>query len=498
MRLYLLCLFSFLLFAESVLATSFVMMTDDALLEQSSHVVSGVVTDISYEQSGTNPETHYTIRVTESLKGFIEIQDITVAMPGGPGVDGEYLHVEGAPEYTIDQEVLLFLNKRHDGAYRTTQFLLGSFTVKYINDQKIARQNLAGARELPPPEAQPLSKSSSNRTLRDAESFKQWLKNRIEGGSADFSYWITDESSVSQTASYTHLGARWSDFDTTDIDWTAHENGMPDLTGNGFSEFQAAIAAWNNDSGSNISLRYTGTTTATAGLASSDSINSILFEDPGNDIDGSYSCASGGVLAVGQWRSWGTHNYKGIDFSSIVEGDVVTQNGASCYFAGHDGKDGEEVFAHELGHTLGLGHSSEIEALMYPVAHGDGRGADLQLDDRNAVHYLYEYTPVLPDTPPAPNASKGIYRNMVAVSWGAVTNATSYQLFRSTIQLETGIQVYSGAALNFDNSLASPGIIYCYRLKACNDDGCSDVSNYDTGYRQAMTIVPIFKLLLFN
>jgi len=499
MRLYFLCFFVLLLFAEPVMATSFVMMTDDALLEQSSYVISGVVTDISYEQRGTNPETHYTIHLTETLKGSIEVQDITVAMPGGPAVDGGYLHVEGAPEYTIDQEVLLFLNPRQDGTYRTTQFLLGSFTVNYINDQAIVKQNLAGARELPPSEASPLSKSSRNRTLRDAESFKQWLRDRVKGSSANFSYWITeDQSSVSQASKYTHDGARWPDFDTTSIDWAADKKGMPNLAGNGFSEFQAAITAWNSDSGSNINFHYTGTTNATAGLGASDGINSILFEDPSNEIDGSYSCANGGTLAVGQWRSWDSHTYKGTNFSSIVEGDVVTQNGASCFFSGHEGKDGEEVFAHELGHTLGFGHTSETQALMYPSAHGDGRGADLRVDDRNAAHYLYEYTPVPPDTSPVPNASKGTYRNLIAVSWGTVNNASSYRLFRSTTQLETGVQVYSGGDLNFNDSQASVGVIYYYRLKACNDDGCSDAGNYDTGYHQFRSIVPIYDLLFSN
>jgi len=38
-----------------------------------------------------------------------------------------------------------------------------------------------------------------------------------------------------------------------------------------------------------------------------------------------------------------------------------------------------------------------------------------------------------------------------------VINATSYQLFRSTTQLEIGLQVYSGTALNFDDSLQAPG-----------------------------------------
>jgi len=47
------------------------------------------------------------------------------------------------------------------------------------------------------------------------------------------------------------------------------------------------------------------------------------------------------------------------------------------------------VFAHELGHTLGLGHSQNRDALMYANAHDDGRGARLTDDDRAAIAQLY-------------------------------------------------------------------------------------------------------------
>lgn len=49
----------------------------------------------------------------------------------------------------------------------------------------------------------------------------------------------------------------------------------------------------------------------------------------------------------------------------------------------------EEVLAHELGHALGLGHSSNAPALMWPTIHADGRGASLGTDDVATVRSVY-------------------------------------------------------------------------------------------------------------
>jgi len=76
--------------------------------------------------------------------------------------------------------------------------------------------------------------------------------------------------------------------------------------------------------------------------------------------------------------------------------------GISCFFTGNPnaGKAAEEIFGHELGHTLGLGHSCETvgscsgqpdldAALMRSMTHNDGRGAQLNVDDRTAIAVLY-------------------------------------------------------------------------------------------------------------
>ena len=79
----------------------------------------------------------------------------------------------------------------------------------------------------------------------------------------------------------------------------------------------------------------------------------------------------------------------------------MTNDGTECFFQNNPSA-AQEIFAHELGHTLGLGHSKDSNALMYAFAHNDGRGASLTADDRAAVSVLYGDGSV-----PAPGGSGG-------------------------------------------------------------------------------------------
>jgi Matrixin len=190
-----------------------------------------------------------------------------------------------------------------------------------------------------------------------------------------------------------NLPIRWFGFDSGGhVSWRAHEDGQPGLAGGGFAELQTALEVWTTDPDSVIDYRYAGTTDATGGFNTSDDLNTVLFDDPNNEVS-SYVCGSGGVLALGgPWFSSTTTPYKGQAFHPAVEADIVFNDGIECFISS---KGAEEVFAHELGHTLGVGHSAEPQALMWPYVHNDGRGAGLHGDEQAAARYLYS----LPPTP---------------------------------------------------------------------------------------------------
>src|SRR3989442_249378 len=94
----------------------------------------------------------------------------------------------------------------------------------------------------------------------------------------------------------------------------------------------------------------------------------------------------------------------GTTFYRIPEGNLTFNNGfGACSFWNQSNV--AEVTTHELGHTIGIGHSSENDnepdpvlkdATMYYRAHFDGRGASVHADDIAAVRFIY---PGAPDDP---------------------------------------------------------------------------------------------------
>jgi fibronectin type 3 domain-containing protein len=80
-------------------------------------------------------------------------------------------------------------------------------------------------------------------------------------------------------------------------------------------------------------------------------------------------------------------------------------------------------------------------------------------------------------------ASDGTYSDKVAVTWNAVTGATSYQVYRgATSNIGAMVLIGSPAGTTFDDTTAAPGVTYYYRVKACNGAKCSDFSSYNAGW----------------
>jgi fibronectin type 3 domain-containing protein len=92
--------------------------------------------------------------------------------------------------------------------------------------------------------------------------------------------------------------------------------------------------------------------------------------------------------------------------------------------------------------------------------------------------------PPKPVKPTNVKASDGTFTAKVQITWSSSLYATSYRVFRSTTP--TGAKVYLGNSIgtSYDDTTASRGKAYYYRVKACNISGCSHLGAYDKGWRK--------------
>ena len=149
-------------------ATTYVMMTDQALTDQAPLVVEGRVVAKGRDDRAPSAVTVYTVEVSRALKGAAADDTVAVRVPGGsPSETEPWRHAWGVPRFRLGEEVLLFLAPGRDGGFGLSQLALGAFRTVTVEGRRLALR----------PELVDHAVGGEER-LRDLGAFTTWLADR--------------------------------------------------------------------------------------------------------------------------------------------------------------------------------------------------------------------------------------------------------------------------------------------------------------------------------
>ena len=177
-----------------------------------------------------------------------------------------------------------------------------------------------------------------------------------------------------RTQAYSKTGYKWS---TMNVPFYVNPSNQDVSATAAIAAIQAGMAAWSTQAGTPFRFYYAGQVSSTT--TGYDSKNVIVFRNT----------TSGGNIATSYW--WHSNG-------NLVDSDIIFWDGARKFFTGSSGCSSgsllgayiEDVATHELGHSLGLGHSGVNEATMYPSYSACSQGMrTLASDDVSGARSLY-------------------------------------------------------------------------------------------------------------
>lgn len=342
--------------------------------------------------------TRIEITPLEAIKGTFPAT-FTVIQRGGV-IDGEGESTGLAATFAVGDERLFYVVKRPDGSLELLRGFAGAERLgaavarkRFATAQKLRRVRQLASAGSPVPST-PVSGTDFSGTTGSQQA--------NSGSPSDNTGLLVDDAGIPARLIAPDRGE--------EVGYLVDVQALP----SGITEAQAltavtqALAAWSAVTG--LTFRFDGLQNfgaSAADVAISDERLRIQLHDLHGEI------SSGSVLGIGG-RSFtdvssdfnatggGGGQVNGLEFHKTTRAYVVLEHTASSMqtlatFA--------EVLCHEVGHALGMGHSSENpseadttlkQAVMYFQAHADGRGATLGSYDGPVVQKVHPPA----DTPP--------------------------------------------------------------------------------------------------
>lgn len=386
-------------------ATTAIMLSDSELIVHSRLIVSGRVLSMTSDSDAAGMVwTYVEVHTDRVLRGALPERTIVLKQLGGT-IGGRGVRIVGQADFTPGERVLLYLSTGADGTLHASHGFMGKFSVvedgsgaEYV-ERSIEAAEIELLDRTRPGEVTNRAPLDSyvrkiQRTLRresdlvaeiDAARREQALvtvpvefsRSKKAGG----------PGGVTPAFVFFTSPVRWMEADVGQaVPYFLNTNASP-VAGGGSAEIGRAMAAWTDQSGASIRLQIAGQT-GNCGIVF-DNQNTISFGDCLNQLDPPIGCAGIVALTAVGWMNE-TKVIGGTTFNRLFEADTVFNDGMDCFLGISTNL--AEVACHELGHSIGLGHSADPAAMMWASAHGRGRDATLGSDDRAGVLAIYPAT----------------------------------------------------------------------------------------------------------
>jgi len=373
------------------------------------------------------------------IKGNLDVEEFSVELPGGRiGERSDW--VPGTPEFLPGAEVILFLSPaggEDERRFRLTEFGLSSFEIVADSaGRRFAVRAVFGANEddlLSSRQALAPLRAGLPHALRDADSFIGSLRavgaglTSVALPAVEYAVPLPESRSPGVTPSWVNIGGgegnnrlyRWF-WDTgrsapARVVASGAQTGLSDGS-DGTESVANAARQWSGVSGARVEY------SATNGSASV--VVNLDVASHGNYWSEPMSCSSGGVIGLGGpgGGATGAGSYKGDgNYAAVTSGGVFMRKvTGGCYSA----KTFRSAVLHEVGHTLGLGHSDQAASIHSTTTASERNSAVMtsvipsstpstpQADDIQAILWLYGTGAVTPTSPDRarPSISGGVAR----------------------------------------------------------------------------------------